>query len=63
MSWEAAIAHKGLTVLKRLAWPAEWATAGPKRLRFMIFNVPGKLVHHARRLNLRLAARAEWMAT
>jgi len=34
----AVIAHKGLTVLKRLAWPAEWATAGPKRLRFMIFN-------------------------
>jgi hypothetical protein len=57
------IAHNVLAVLKRLALPAELVTARPKRLRFLIFNVPGKLVHHARRLILRLAATAEWIAT
>jgi hypothetical protein len=58
----AVIAHNVLTVLKWLALPAEFATARPKRLRFMIFNVPGRLVHHARQLILRLAATAEWIA-
>ena len=56
------IAHNVLTALKRLALPAELATARPKRLRFLIINVPGKLVHHARRVILRLAATAEWIA-
>jgi hypothetical protein len=58
----AVMAHNVLTALKRLALPAELATARPKRLRFLIFNVPGRLVHHARRLILRLAAEAEWIA-
>jgi Transposase DDE domain group 1 len=58
----AVMAHNVLTALKRFALPAELATARPKRLRFLIFNVPGKLVHHARRLILRLAAAAEWIA-
>jgi Transposase DDE domain group 1 len=57
----AVIAHNVLTALKRLALPAELVTARPKRLRFLIFNVPGRLVHHARRLMLRLAATAEWL--
>jgi len=56
------IAHNVLTALKRLALPPELTTARPKRLRFLIFNVPGRLVHHARRLILRLAAEAEWIA-
>jgi hypothetical protein len=54
----AAIAHNLLTALKRLALPPELLTARPKRLRFLIFNTPGRLVHHARRLLLRLAALA-----
>jgi Transposase DDE domain group 1 len=58
----AVMAHNVLTALKRLALPSELATARPKRLRFLIFNVPGRLVHHARRLILRLAAAAEWIA-
>lgn len=58
----AVIAHNVLTVLKRLALPAGLTTARPKRLRFLIFNVPGRLVHHARRLILRLAATADWIA-
>ena len=57
----AVIAHNVLTALKWLALPAELASARPKRLRFLIFNVPGRLVHHARRLILRLAAEVEWI--
>jgi hypothetical protein len=56
------IAHNVLTALKRLALPAELLTARPKRLRFLIFNTPGRLVHHARRLLLRLAGVAQRIA-
>ena len=52
----AVIAHNVLQALKRLALPAELLTARPKRLRFLLFNMPGRLVHHARRLILRVAA-------
>jgi len=58
----AVIAHNVLVALKRLALPAELLTARPKRLRFLLFNMPGRLVHHARRLILRLAARGKWTA-
>ena len=51
----AVISHNVLTALKRLALPAEMLTARPKRLRFLIFHTPGRLVHHARRILLRLA--------
>jgi hypothetical protein len=61
----AVIAHNVMTALKRLALPAELLTARPKRLRFLIFNTPGRLVHHARRIILRLATTAarlaEWL--
>jgi hypothetical protein len=57
----AVISHNVLVALKRLALPAELLTARPKRLRFLILNTPGRLVHHARRLILRLAAAAEWI--
>jgi len=59
------IAHNVMTALKRLALPAELLTARPKRLRFLIFNTPGRLVRHARRMVLRLATTAarlaEWL--
>jgi hypothetical protein len=58
----AVIAHNVLTALKRLALPAELLTARPKRLRFLFFHMPGRLVHHARRLLLRLAGVAERIA-
>ena len=45
----AVISHNVLTALKRLALPAELLRARPKRLRFLLFNTPGRLVHHARR--------------
>ncbi len=61
----AVIAHNVTTALKRLALPAELLTARPKRLRFLIFDTPGRLVHHARRMVLRLATTAarlaEWL--
>ena len=50
----AVLTFNVLTALKRLALPAELLTARPKRLRFLIFNTPGKLVRHARRTILRL---------
>jgi hypothetical protein len=50
----AVLAYNVLSALKRLALPPELLTARPKRLRFLIFNTPGKLVHHARRTLLRL---------
>ncbi len=43
-----------LTALKRLTLPGDFATAQPKRLRFLLFNTVGKVVHHARRTLLRL---------
>jgi hypothetical protein len=52
----AVISHNVLTALKRLALPAELLRARPKRLRFLIFNTAGRLVHHARRVVLRLAS-------
>ena len=57
----AVISHNVLTVLKRLALPAELLTARPKWLRFLLFYMPGRLVNHARSLLLRLATVREWI--
>ena len=43
-----------LTALKRLTLPGDFATARPKRLRFLRCNTGGKVVHHVRRTLLRL---------
>ena len=50
----AVITFNVLTAMKRLALPAELLTARPKRLRFLIFHTPGRLIHHARKTVLRL---------
>jgi hypothetical protein len=50
----AVLTYNVLTALKRLALPPELIGARPKRLRFLIFHTPGKLIHHARRTFLRL---------
>jgi hypothetical protein len=55
----AVITHNVLTALKRLALPAEVLRARPKRLRFLYLHVPGRVVQHARRTRLRLAARID----
>ena len=61
----AAISHNVLTALKRLALPPELLRARPKRLRFLFWNTPGRLLHHARKLVLRLGLGAqrirEWL--
>jgi len=51
----AVITLNVLTALKRLALPAEYLTARPKRLRFLFLNLAGRVSHHARRMHLRLA--------
>jgi hypothetical protein len=58
----AVIAYNVLTALKRSALPADLLTARPKRLRFLIFHMPGRLVHHARQLSLRLGTAIEELA-
>lgn len=56
------ISYNVLTALKRLGLPPEVLTARPKRLRFLYLNIPGRLVHHARKVVLRLAINAERLA-
>src|SRR5438093_5474966 len=58
----AVITHNVLTALKRLALPAEYLSARPKRLRFVFLNLAGRVVHHARTMELRLAARLQRIA-
>jgi hypothetical protein len=58
----ATMAHNLMTALKRVALPAEMLRARPKRLRFLIFNIAGRLVHHARTMVLRLATTSEQIA-
>ncbi len=45
-----------LSALKRLALPGDLSQARPKRLRFLVFNTVGKVIHHARCTLLRLTA-------
>jgi len=58
----AVMTHNVLTALKRLALPPELLAARPKRLRFLIFHTPGRLVRHARRMILKLACVGERIA-
>ena len=55
----AVLTHNVLTALKRLALPAELLVARPKRLRFLIFQTAGRIVHHARQMVLRLKVAQE----
>jgi len=58
----AILTHNVLTVLKRIGLPAEYLSARPKRLRFMFFHLPGRLVHHARGVWLRLTTTIQRLA-
>jgi hypothetical protein len=51
----AVITYNVLTAMKRLVLPPDLQMARPKRLRFLIFQQPGKLIQHARQTVLRLA--------
>jgi len=54
-----ALTFNVLTVLKRRALPERLRDARPKRLRFELFTLPGKLSVHQSRLSVRTSARAE----
>jgi hypothetical protein len=58
----AVLTHNVLTALKRIALPEPWLRARPKRLRFQIFLSPGKLVHHARQVLLKVGRVREQVA-
>lgn len=55
----AVLTHNLITALKRMALPEDLLTARPKRLRFLIFNTAGRILHHARRTLCRIAG-AGW---
>jgi hypothetical protein len=52
------ITHNLLQLLKKIALAEEYAAAHPKRLRFAIFTMIGKLVSHAGQTLLRIAGEA-----
>ena len=54
-----ALTFNVLTVLKRRALPERLRDARPKRLRFELFTLPGKLAVHQSRLSVRTSAREE----
>jgi hypothetical protein len=49
------ITHNLLQLLKGVALPEEYANAHPKRLRFSVFTVMGRVINHAGRTLLRIA--------
>ena len=51
-----ALTFNVLTVLKRRALPERLRDARPKRLRFELFTLPGKLAVHQSRLSVRTSA-------
>jgi len=55
----AVISFNLIVMLKLLALPTEVAAARPKRLRFLLFNTAGKVVHHARKVMLKIVTTAQ----
>jgi len=56
------LTYNVLSALKSLALPPHLSTARPKRLRFALFTLAGRLVSRAGRLRLRVSAAAERLA-
>jgi Transposase DDE domain group 1 len=56
------LTYNVLSALKSLALPPALSAARPKRLRFTLFTLAGRLVAHAGRLVLRVSAAAERLA-
>jgi hypothetical protein len=54
-----AITHNLLTALKRHALPERYRQARPKRLRFEIFTLPGKLANHEGQVSVGVSAAEE----
>jgi hypothetical protein len=51
------ITHNLLQLLKKAALPEEYADAHPKRLRFAVFTIMGRLVSHAGQMLVRIATK------
>jgi hypothetical protein len=49
------LTYNVLSAMKRLALPPRFQDARPKRLRFALFTMPGRLAEHARKLRVRVA--------
>jgi hypothetical protein len=56
------LTYNVLSALKSLALPPALSAARPKRLRFAVFTLAGRLVTHAGQLRLRVSAAAERLA-
>ena len=56
------LTYNVLSALKSLALPPALSAARPKRLRFTVFTLAGRLVAHAGRLRVRISAEAERLA-
>ena len=52
------ITYNLLELLKKAALPEEYSKAHPKRLRFAVFTVMGKVICHAGQMMLRIASEA-----
>jgi hypothetical protein len=50
------ITYNLLELLKKAVLPEEYGQAHPKRLRFAIFTVIGRIIHHAGQTLLRIAS-------
>jgi len=56
------LTYNVLSALKSLALPARLSAARPKRLRFAVFTLAGRILTHAGRLVLRISEEAERLA-
>jgi len=56
------LTYNVLSAMKSLALPPDLSSARPKRLRFSVFTLAGRIVSHAGRLVVRVGAEAEALA-
>lgn len=56
------LTYNVLSAMKTLALPAELGNARPKRLRYQVFTMAGRIVSHAGRMILRVGEKAERLA-
>jgi len=56
------ITYNVISAMKSLALPSRFSSSRPKRLRFAVFAIAGRLVSHARKLVVRIGEEAEQIA-
>ena len=56
------LTYNVLSAMKSLALPTSFHSARPKRIRYAVFTIAGRIISHAGRLYLRVAADAERIA-